>query len=145
MSARNLLYLLLVALGASAGISTPAHATVFGEVQGIVHDPQHRPIAGAHVVLQSKSSALSKSIDTDPDGSFRLQAVPLGAYTLTVSQTGFASLTQSMTLASGTSPVFHFALQVAAIQESVSVSTQTGVVDADSVCVRPLRSSTASQ
>ncbi|HEV2272880.1 MAG TPA: TonB-dependent receptor [Acidobacteriaceae bacterium] len=133
MSARNLLYLLLVALGASAGISTPAHATVFGEVQGIVHDPQHRPIAGAHVVLQSKSSALSKSIDTDPDGSFRLQAVPLGAYTLTVSQTGFASLTQSMTLASGTSPVFHFALQVAAIQESVSVSTQTGAVDADSV------------
>ena len=38
----------------------PAHATVFGEVQGIVHDPQHRPIAGATVVLKSANSAFSQ-------------------------------------------------------------------------------------
>src|ERR1700720_1860070 len=40
-----LLVLLALALG-GAGF-----ATVFGTVRGIVHDPQHRPVGGADVVL----------------------------------------------------------------------------------------------
>ena len=33
-------------------------ATIFGRVQGIVHDPQHQPMAGASVKLQAITSDL---------------------------------------------------------------------------------------
>ena len=32
-------------------LSIPMHANVFGHVQGVVHDPQHRPLPGAEVTL----------------------------------------------------------------------------------------------
>ena len=39
---------------------TSAHATVFGELQGIVHDPQHRPIANAQVTIAAAHSGFSQ-------------------------------------------------------------------------------------
>jgi hypothetical protein len=110
-----------------------AHATVFGEIQGVVHDPQHRPISGAVVVLKSSTSALSQSMTTDQDGGFRFQTVPFGDYSITVSQPGFASLTQALSLASGTSPILHFALSVAPVQQSVSIAGQLSAANVDSV------------
>ena len=38
-----------------------AFATIFGSVRGIVHDPQHRPIQGAHVTLKAQNSDLTQS------------------------------------------------------------------------------------
>ena len=35
---------------------TLLHATIFGKIQGIVHDPQHRPVPGATVMLQAINS-----------------------------------------------------------------------------------------
>ena len=43
-------------------MSSFAVATIFGSVRGIVHDPQHRPIQGAMVMLRSKSSEWTKSV-----------------------------------------------------------------------------------
>jgi hypothetical protein len=37
-------------------LAAVAFATVFGSVRGIVHDPQHRPVQGAMVMLHAKSS-----------------------------------------------------------------------------------------
>ncbi len=110
-----------------------AHATVFGEVQGIVHDPQHRPINGATVVLKSSTSALSQSMTTDQEGAFRFQTVPFGDYVITVSQPGFASLTQPVALASGTSPILHFELPIETVKESISIVGQASGVNIDSV------------
>jgi TonB dependent receptor/Carboxypeptidase regulatory-like domain/TonB-dependent Receptor Plug Domain len=111
----------------------PAMATVFGEIQGIVHDPQHRPIAGAKVTVQSANSAYVLSTVTNQDGSFRFQTVPFGTYNITVSQTGFASLTQVYALASGTSPILHFELPVANVQQSVTTVAEQDSANVDSV------------
>jgi hypothetical protein len=32
------------------------YAAVFGSLRGIVHDPDHRPVAGAHIIIQSTTS-----------------------------------------------------------------------------------------
>ncbi len=108
MSTLKVVRVMAIAIGAAILSASTAHATVFGEIQGIVHDPQHRPIAGAKVVLESAASALSQTAETDRDGAFRFQAVPFGAYKVTVSHSGFAPLAQSVTLASGTSPYLSF-------------------------------------
>ena len=52
--------------------SLPALATVFAAVHGVVHDPQHRPIAGAKVTLQAADSAFVLHAATNSDGEFAL-------------------------------------------------------------------------
>src|ERR1017187_10692908 len=47
-----------------------ARATILGSIRGIVHDPQHRPIADATVKLQSSTSAWSRAAQTNSDGEF---------------------------------------------------------------------------
>src|SRR5690349_3234822 len=113
-----------IVLFAAALLSAIAgSATIFGSVRGIIHDPQHRPVQGAMVMLRAKSSDWSKTTNTDADGQFELNAVPLGEYTVVVANPGFRQATQNVVVKSGTEPVVHLALSVAVTNESVSVST----------------------
>ena len=109
------------------------HATVMSEVQGIVHDPQHRPIQGARVVLKSRTSALEQTTVSDANGSFHLLTVPIGDYTITVTQTGFDSLSETLTLASSTSSILHFELAIGTLKQSVAVGSDASVANVDSV------------
>ncbi len=101
--------------------SIPAFATVFATVHGVVHDPQHRPIAGAKVTLQAADSAFTLRADTGSEGTFELPQAPIGVYQLTVAAPGFATVTQPLTVASGTNPVLHIPLAVAPAVQNVHV------------------------
>ena len=57
-----------------------ARATIFGSVRGIVHDPEHRPIAGADVKLQSATSDFSLKAKSDQNGEFTFNPVAVGDY-----------------------------------------------------------------
>jgi len=113
--------------------SPAARASIFGQVHGVVHDPQHRPIAGARVELRAVHSDFVQTAITGPDGSFTLSSIPLGDYTVTISQAGFESTRQALTLASGTSPVLHFELQLGAVQETVTVEGSNSAADVNTV------------
>src|ERR1700758_4916106 len=76
-------------------------ATVFGTVRGIIHDAQHSPIAGAEVMLRAMNSEYTQSAETNNDGDFHFDAVPLGEYTLNVSKAGFAAQEGRITVLSG--------------------------------------------
>jgi outer membrane cobalamin receptor len=109
------------------------HATIFGKIQGVVHDPQHRPIAAASVVLKSSTSAWSQTTQTDQEGGFSFSAVPIGDYVVTVSQSGFESSEQTVTVTSGTAPVLHFQLKVASVNQTTVVSAQAETASVQSV------------
>ncbi|HTS12636.1 MAG TPA: TonB-dependent receptor [Candidatus Limnocylindrales bacterium] len=113
------LYLLAVALLFLCGI---ARATVFGNIRGIAHDPQHRPIPGATVTVKAKDSDWTKTATTDSNGEFLLNGVPIGEYVVTVTSPGFAPAQQDVVVESGTEPVLHFPLSLAGKNESVTVS-----------------------
>lgn len=108
-----------------------AWATVFGTVQGVVHDPQHRPIAGATVVLKAAASDWTRTTTTNSNGEFRIEAVPLGDYVITVSQTGFDTLEQTITVLSGTAPVLHLPLNISALNQKVVVSSTVAPVNTE--------------
>ena len=110
-----------------------AYATIFGQVQGVVHDPQHRPVSGATVAIRAAHSAFSATSSTNREGAFVLPAVPLGDYVVTVTQPGFRAVEQTMTLASNTTPVMHFELPLGSVRESVTVSTEASEVNGNSV------------
>jgi len=110
-----------------------AHATIFGSVEGIVHDPQHRPIAGATVQVKSTTSDVTLVATTNQEGFFRFAAVPVGDYIVTIRQPGFSRLEQHITVASNTSPILHFELTIASVEQSASVTAETPTANVDSV------------
>jgi len=112
-----------------------AQATIFGNIRGIVHDPQHRPVAGVEVKLKSATSNWSSSTQTDQEGQFTFTTVPLGDYLATVTKTGFASVEQPVTMASDSSPILHFQLKIAALNQTATVTAvlQEDVANVDSV------------
>jgi outer membrane cobalamin receptor len=130
MRAFVLFFLLAVALGVSAPL---AHATIFGSIRGIVHDPEHRPIAGATVTLKSAASSWSQTTKTSDDGAFTFNPVSLGDYQLTVEHAGFEGAEQTITIASDTSPVLHVPLRISAVNQTEVVSAQAEVTSVDSV------------
>jgi hypothetical protein len=110
-----------------------ARATIFGQVHGVVHDPQHRPIAGARVEVRAANSSFTQTTISSQDGSFAISSVPLGDYIVTISQPGFAATRETITLASDTSPVLHIELQVGAVNQAVTVTTDTNAANVNTV------------
>src|SRR5580658_141168 len=101
--------------------SIAALANDYGAIRGVVHDPQHRPVEGAMVMLRAKSSNSGKTATTDANGEFQFNGVPLGDYSVTVAGQGFEQTAQDVTVISGTVPVAHFQLQLASAHEKVTV------------------------
>ena len=110
-----------------------ARATIFGQIHGVAHDPQHRRIAGARVEVRAVHSDFARTAITSPDGSFTFSSIPLGDYNVTVSQAGFENVRQALTLASDTSPVLHFELHLGTVREAVTVESSTGLANVNTV------------
>lgn len=105
-----------------------AVATIFGNIRGIVHDPQHRPIEGAQVILRASASDWSRNTTTNADGEFEISAVPVGNYEIAIAAGGFAPARQEITVASGSAPILHFPLNIAAVGQKVVVSDTASTV-----------------
>jgi len=109
-----------------------AFASIYGSVRGIVHDPQHRPVENAMVMLHSKTSDWSASVTTDATGQFIFNGVALGEYTVTVAAPALNQATQDVAVNSGSQPVLHFSLSVATKKETVNVSGSPEAAPTDS-------------
>src|SRR5882762_4386234 len=96
-------------------------ATVFGTVRGIVHDPQHRPVSGIQVVIKAKNSEFTQETHTDDAGQFHFDAIPLGEYIVTISDSSLVADAQSIAVLSGTAPILHFELRIPTQNETVVV------------------------
>jgi hypothetical protein len=114
-------------------LDTMAFATIFGSVRGVVHDPQHRPVRSVQLTLKAQNSDWTQSQETNDNGEFVFTSVPIGDYTVTATSNGFQKVTQDVIVQSDTSPVLHFQLAVAGVQESVVVPETVGAATTDSV------------
>ena len=83
--------------------------------------------------LEARQADWAQTTLTDAEGAFRIVAVPIGDYTVTVAFQGFNTLEQSITVVSDTVPVLHIQLEVAGVREEVTVSASVGDIHPDSV------------
>ena len=88
-------------------------ATIFGNLRGIVHDPEHRPVEGARVTIHSRTSDWSRATQSNADGEFEFNTVPVGEYSIEVAGPDFATSVLQLTINSGSAPVLHFPLDLA--------------------------------
>jgi len=99
-----------------------AFAAVAGSVRGIIHDPQHRPVQDAMVMIKAQTSDWSATAYSDSNGNFSFPAVPVGKYVVTVAALGFDQAQQDVSVLYSAQPVLHFALAVAGGKEMINVS-----------------------
>ncbi len=112
MQANRLLCIFLFAF-------STANAADVATVRGIVHDSQHRPLPHAQVIL--RGAAASTTAASDANGEILIPDVSAGAYTISISATGFQTLQQQIMVSANKSPILHFQLEVAPITSSIVV------------------------
>jgi outer membrane receptor protein involved in Fe transport len=110
-----------------------AWAVVLNSLRGIVHDPDHRPVAGAHVTVKSASSEFTQSLTTGPDGAFESMTLPVGEYEVTVTQAGFQPAEQRVVVSSGGGPILHFQLALGTTAQVVNVEDQALAANPEAV------------
>ncbi|HXJ11944.1 MAG TPA: TonB-dependent receptor [Candidatus Limnocylindrales bacterium] len=108
-------------------------ASAVATVRGIVHDPQHRPIADAEVRLKAEHSDFTLTARTSVEGEFHFDSVPIGEYRITVSKTDFGAQEEKLTVLSGTAPILHIELQVAKQAQTVTVTSEAPPAQEESV------------
>src|SRR6266568_1362719 len=88
--------------------------TFRGTILGTVTDPSGAVVAGAKVTAKNVNTGLERTTQTSADGSYSIPELPIGTYTVTVSQSGFQ-----------TSSTTNVAVDVAA-ERRVDVALKTG-------------------
>src|SRR4051812_33823733 len=63
--------------------------TFRGTVLGTVTDTSGAVVAGAKVSVKNVNTGLERTTTTSADGSYTVPELPLGTYTVTITQSGF--------------------------------------------------------
>src|SRR5437879_10443242 len=80
----------VMTLGILFSLSLPLAAQdATGKVVGIVTDPQGAVVAGAKVTVTNTATSVTREATTASDGTFLVNALPIGNYTVTVQKDGF--------------------------------------------------------
>jgi hypothetical protein len=98
-------------------------AAAYGSVSGIVRDDGERPVAGAKVTLESAAHARLERV-TDSMGRFDFPNMPIGHYRLTISQRGFAPVSQPVTVEAGYFPFATIVLAPPSELEEIKVTAR---------------------
>src|SRR6266699_3924771 len=104
-----------------------------GSIQGTVVDEKGGAVVDAVVEARNLDTNLLKTVMTDSDGRFAFLSLPPGHYTITVSKTGFATISQTgATLTVGQAMSLPVTMKVSATQEKIEVSATPDAVDTTS-------------
>jgi hypothetical protein len=123
------LMLLLVALAAPAAAQSGSGVAA---IEGTVTDPDNAAIVGALVIVVSTETGYDRSTYTDSRGRYFVSAMPVSTYLVAVSAKGFAhTRREDVRLAVGATETVNFALKIAAVVETVTVSAAPPLLDKD--------------
>ena len=121
-----------IAVGAtSALVATPttlAQETT-AEVRGVVIDTSGAPLEGATIVVTSKATGISKTVEANANGGYSVRGLPAGVvYDVEVRADGLQkSMTKGVSLAVGQSAVLNYNLS--AMEEVIVTGTQVVMAD----------------
>ncbi|HST10697.1 MAG TPA: TonB-dependent receptor [Terriglobales bacterium] len=103
---------------------------VAGAIQGTVVDRTGSAIAGASVTLRNQDTNQTRTISTNPEGSFRAGELPVGQYELRVQSPGFSPYVNNAIVIS-IGRVVQLAVQLApaTVQQQITISEQPPPID----------------
>lgn len=110
--------------------SSATAQTTTSTIEGTVKDINGAVIAGAQVKAMGTTLAAERTVITNAEGFYRIVALPAGEYTMTVSQTGFATKTSKFELTLNRTAEFNIQLEVGEVEGNVvNVSSDLPLID----------------
>jgi hypothetical protein len=105
-------------------------AQTTSNVEGTVKDPQGAVVSGAEVKATSPSLSAERTARSDENGFYRIAALPAGAYTVTVSRSGFANSTvQNVELSVNRTVDLDVQLEVGGVTSQINVTAEAVLID----------------
>jgi len=106
-----------------------AQATATATIEGTVTDQTGASIAGAQVVAKSKATALTRTTSSNDSGFYRFELLPVGAYTVTATKSGFATFIANIEIMIGQTSTANIEMKPGAISEMVEVTGEAPIAD----------------
>ena len=127
------LALLAVLVAALLALAGPSDAQIlYGSVVGNVADSSGAAVPGATVTLINTNTNLARETTTGPEGIYRFVNVQPGTYKVRVSLTGFKEYVKdAVPVASTTVTRVDVALEVGALTETITVQSETSLLQTD--------------
>ena len=136
-SLRRLYALALIVLLPSMAAAQGGGAGTTGTIAGRVTDSSDSLLPGVTVTASSPSMIGQQTQTTGANGTYRFPAVPPGAYTLTFELPGFNTVKrEGIQISLGFNATVNAQLQVASLQETVTVSGASPVIDTSATSVQ---------
>jgi hypothetical protein len=112
-----------------AGANLAAQTTLV-TLEGTVTDEQGSPLPGATITAKNTETGYSKSATTKEDGRYIISGLVAGPYECEVAIPGFATeIRKGMTFSIGGRWTIDFKLKAAAIEEEVTITAQSPMVE----------------
>src|SRR3954452_15868006 len=107
-----------------------------GSIQGTVTDPSGAVVSGASITASNLATGVKTERVTTEAGFFALSLLPAGQYTVTVTATGFQTLTQARVVVDALATIgLDMKLQIGAANQSVTVNGETTMLKTDDVAL----------
>jgi hypothetical protein len=121
---------LAVLVFTSTGFAQGGGASTTGSINGKVSDTSGGVLPGVTVTATSPSMLGAQTTVTEAGGGYRFPAVPPGTYTVTFELPGFNTLKrENIQIALGFAATINIELAVASLQETVTVTGDSPVID----------------
>ena len=134
---RAVLALAVLSLAAPAAFAQGGGASSTATITGRVADNSGAVLPGVTVTASSPSMLGTQTAITNEQGIYRFPAVPPGTYTLTYELPGFNTLRrEAIELRLGFTANINVELQVASLQETVTVTGESPVIDTSATRVQ---------
>ena len=125
------MYLLFVGMVVLSLGSTSAfgQATASATIQGTVTDKSGAVVSGAQVVVKNKGNDVSRTATTSDAGYFVFELLPVGNYTVTVTKSGFATVSQTIETLIGQVATVNAELKPGTTSEVIEVTSEMPLID----------------
>ncbi len=129
-----------IVLGLAVGLASPVTAQVVtGTILGTVTDKTGAVVPGATITIRNTGTDLTRVLVTDEQGRYREPQLPVGVYEVRAELAGFTTQVRpKIQLTVGSELVINFALELGSLEESVTVTGESPLVQTSSAEVGAL-------
>ncbi len=106
--------------------------TETARLTGTITDPAGAVVPGATIAVTDVGTQRTVTVTTDQTGNYVVPALPPAQYTVTVKQTGFKTVTRTITLATQQMAALNVALEVGPTSQTVTVTEDVPLVESAS-------------
>ncbi|MFN0122430.1 MAG: carboxypeptidase regulatory-like domain-containing protein, partial [Blastocatellia bacterium] len=138
---RHISFVLLAAalIAGSLTLSGARAAQNPGTITGTVRDPNGATVAGAQVSARNDATSNARTANTNGQGSFKVDGLVPGNYTVTVTASGFAPSETKVTVESGRTAALEIKLIVAETRAEIAVGAKGAIAPNTETNYRALR------